>query len=187
MNTAQELIADARANPRRLNYGSAGIGSSQHLAAAMLIRATQIEIVHVPYKGTLLAQVDLLAGHISMILDTTACLPFMAAGKMKALVVASRKRNVALPDVPTFDEIGIPGVYSASWYGLMAPAGTPRLIIMRINNELNALMKTPEMAKRLADFGGDLGGGTPESFGEFITAEINRYAAVVKTSGAKLE
>ncbi len=187
VSTAQELIAAARANPRKLNYGSAGVGSSQHLAAAMLIRATQIEIVHVPYKGTALAEIDLMAGHISLILDTTACLPFVAAGKMKALAVAARKRNVALPDVPTFDEVGIAGVYSSSWYGLMAPAGTPRPIIQRINDELNTLMKTPEMVKRLADFGGDIGGGTPEAFGEFIASELKRYADVVKASGAKLD
>ncbi len=186
-STAQELIAQARTNPGKLNYGTAGVGSSQHLAAAMLIRAAQIEIVHVPYKGTALAEVDLMAGHISLILDTTACLPFVAAGKMKALAVAARKRNVALPNVPTFDEVGIPGVYSSSWYGLMAPAGTPRPMIQRINDELNAIMKTPEMAKRLAEFGGDLGGGTPEAFGAFVASEIKRYADVVKASGAILE
>ncbi len=106
---------------------------------------------------------------------------------MKALAVAARKRNVALPDVPTFDEVGIAGVYSSSWYGLMAPAGTPRPIIQRINDELNTLMKTPEMVKRLADFGGDIGGGTPEAFGEFIASELKRYADVVKASGAKLD
>jgi len=186
-NTAHELIAEARANPGKLNYGSAGVGSSQHLAAAMLIASTKINIVHVPYKGTSAAETDLIAGHIALLLDTTACLPFIAAGKMKALAVAARQRNPALPNVPTFDELGIPGVLSGAWYGVMAPAGTPREIVDRVNAEMNALLRTPEMRKRLADFGGEPGGGTPEEFGQFIAAETVRYADIVKLSGAKME
>jgi tripartite-type tricarboxylate transporter receptor subunit TctC len=186
-NTALELINEARANPGKLNYGSAGVGSSQHLAAAMLIAATKISIVHVPYKGTAMAETDLIAGHIALLLDTTACLPFVAAGKMKALAVAAKARNPALPNVPTFDELGIPGVLSGAWYGLMAPAGTPREIVDKVNAEANAMLRTPEMRKRLAEFGGEPGGGTPEEFGQFIAAETVRYADVVKLSGAKME
>jgi tripartite-type tricarboxylate transporter receptor subunit TctC len=186
-NTAHELIAEARANPGKLNYGSAGVGSSQHLAAAMLIVATKINIVHVPYKGTSAAETDLIAGHIALLLDTTACLPFIAAGKMRALAVAAKARNPALPNVPTFDELGIAGVHSGAWYGVMAPAGTPREVVDRVNAEMNALLRTPEMRKRLADFGGEPGGGTPEEFGQFIAAETLRYADVVKLSGAKME
>ncbi len=180
-NIGTELAAKAKPDGYTLLMGSVSPNAINiHLYP-------KLEIVHVPYKGTALAEVDLMAGHISLILDTTACLPFVAAGKMKALAVAARKRNVALPNVPTFDEVGIPGVYSSSWYGLMAPAGTPRPMIQRINDELNAIMKTPEMAKRLAEFGGDLGGGTPEAFGAFVASEIKRYADVVKASGAILE
>jgi tripartite-type tricarboxylate transporter receptor subunit TctC len=186
-NSAQDLLAHIKANPGKVNYGSGGVGSSQHLAAAMLIAATQINIVHVPYKGTAPAEADLIAGHVSMMLDTTACLPFVAAGRMKALAVASRKRNPALPQVPTFDELGVPGVYSSSWYGLLAPAGVPAEIVNRINAEANAVLRTPEMQKRLADFGGEVGGGSPQDFGKFIAAEIQRYAAIVKASGAKVE
>ena len=182
-----ELIAEARANPGKLNYGSAGVGSSQHLAAAMLIASTKINIVHVPYKGTSAAETDLIAGHIALLLDTTACLPFIAAGKMKALAVAAKARNPALPNVPTFDELGIPGVLSGAWYGVMAPAGTPREVVDRVNAEMNALLRTPEMRKRLADFGGEPGGGTPEDFGQFMAAETVRYADIVKLSGAKME
>jgi tripartite-type tricarboxylate transporter receptor subunit TctC len=186
-NSAHELIKLAKDNPGKINYGSGGVGSSQHLAAAMFIKATGVDIVHVPYKGTAPAEADLIAGHISMLLDTTACLPFVAAGKMKALAVASKARNPALPNVPTFDELGIPGVLSASWYGLMAPAGTPRAIIDKINSEVNALLRTPEMRKRLADFGGEVGGGTPEDFGRFMAGETARYADIVKASGAKVD
>ena len=186
-NSAHELIKLAKDNPGKINYGSGGVGSSQHLAAAMFIKATGVDIVHVPYKGTAPAEADLIAGHISMLLDTTACLPFVAAGKMKALAVASKARNPALPNVPTFDELGIPGVLSASWYGLMAPAGTPRAVIDKINSEVNALLRTPEMRKRLADFGGEVGGGTPEDFGRFMAGETARYADIVKASGAKVD
>ena len=109
LNSAQELLAHVKANPGKVNYGSAGVGSSQHLAASMLIAATGIDIVHVPYKGTGPAETDLIAGHIAMMLDTTACLPFVAGGRMKAFAVASKARNPALPNVPTFDETRHPG------------------------------------------------------------------------------
>jgi tripartite-type tricarboxylate transporter receptor subunit TctC len=186
-NSTEELIAHIKANPGKVNYGSGGVGSSQHLAAAMFIAATKTQIVHVPYKGTSPAETDLMAGHVSMMLDTTACLPFVAAGRMKALAVASRARNPALPSVPTFDELGIAGVYSSSWYGLMAPAGVPPEILQRINAEMNTILKTPAMRKRLAEFGGEVGGGSPEDFGRFMASETVRYAEIVKASGAKVE
>jgi len=186
-NTAQELLAYIKANPGKVNYGSAGVGSSQHLAASMLIAATGANIVHVPYKGTGPAETDLIAGHIAMMLDTTACLPFVAGGRMKALAVASKSRNPALPNVPTFDELGIPNVYSSAWYGLMAPAGLPLEIVNRVNTELNAVLKSPEVRKKIADFGGEQGGGTPAEFDRFVASELKRYADIVKASGAKVE
>ena len=186
-SSAQELIAYIKANPGKVNYGSAGVGSSQHLAASMLITSLGINIVHVPYKGTGPAETDLIAGHIAMMLDTTACLPFVASGRMKALAVASKARNPALPNVPTFDEIGVPGVYSSAWYGIMAPAGVPGEVVVRINAEINALLKTPEIRKRIADFGGEPGGGTPADFERFVASELRRYADIVKASGAKVE
>ena len=202
--TVKELIDIAKANPGKLNYGSAGVGSSQHLAAVQFIAATKVDIVHVPYKGTSPAEVDLIAGHVSLMLDTTTCLPFIASGKLRALAVASKKRNPALPDVPTLDEAGVPGVYASSWYGLMAPAGTPRPIIDklngilmpylsrpdvqdRLNAETNQVLQSAEMRKRMAEFGAEVGGGTPEEFGQFIVSEIKRYESIVRLSGAKLE
>jgi len=180
-SSAQELLAYIKANPGKVNYGSAGVGSSQHLAA------TGVNIVHVPYKGTGPAETDLIAGHIAMMLDTTACLPFVAGGRMKALAVASKSRNPALPNVPTFDEIGVPGVYSSAWYGIMAPAGLPQEIVSRINAELNAVLKSPDVRKKIADFGGEPGGGTPAEFDRFVASELKRYADIVKASGAKVE
>ena len=185
--SVQDLIAMARANPGKLNYGSAGVGSSQHLAGVVFKSATKIDIVHVPYRGTAPAEADLVAGHISLMLDTTTCLPFIAAGKLRALAVASKARNPALPDVPTFGEVGLPGIYASAWYGLMAPAGTPREIIERLNRETNQVLQSPDVRKRMADFGAEIGGGTPEEFAGFIASEIKRYEEIVRLSGAKVD
>lgn len=185
--SVKDLIEMARANPGKLNYGSGGVGSSQHLAAVQFMAAAKVDIVHVPYKGTSPAEADLVAGHISLMLDTTTCLPFIAGGKLRALAVASKKRNPALPNVPTFDEAGLPGVYASSWYGLMAPAGTPRPIIDRLNAEANAVLKSPDMQRRMTDFGAEVGGGSPEDFAGFISSEIKRYESIVRLSGAKFD
>ena len=173
--TVKDLVEMARANPGKLNYGSGGVGSSQHLAAVQFMSVANIQIEHVPYKGTAPAEADLMAGQISLMLDTTTCLPFIAAGKMRALAVASKERNPALPDVPTFDEVGLPGVYASSWYGLMAPAGTPQAIIDKLNAEANAVLQSAEIRKRMADFGAEIGGGTPDDFDRFIRSETKRY------------
>ena len=185
--TVKDVIDAAKANPGKLNYGSGGVGSSQHLAAVQFMSAAKIDIVHVPYKGTAPAEADLAAGHISLMLDTTTCLPFVASGRMRALAVASKKRNPALPDVPTFDEVGLPGIYASSWYGLMAPAGTPRPIIDKLNAQANEVLQSPDMKRRMAEFGAEVGGGTPEEFGQFIVSEIKRYESIVRLSGAKLD
>lgn len=185
--TVKDVIDAAKANPGKLNYGSGGVGSSQHLAAVQFMSAAKIDIVHVPYKGTAPAEADLAAGHISLMLDTTTCLPFVASGRMRALAVASKKRNPALPDVPTFDEVGLPGVYASSWYGLMAPAGTPRPVIDKLNAEANQVLQSADMKRRMAEFGAEVGGGTPEEFGRFIVSEIKRYESIVRLSGAKLD
>jgi len=185
--TVQDVIDAAKAAPGKLNYGSGGVGSSQHLAAVQFMTTAGIQLTHVPYKGTAPAEADLVAGHVSLMLDTTTCLPFIAGGKMRALAVASKKRSPALPNVPTFDEVGLPGIYASSWYGLMAPAGTPRAVVDKLNAEANAVLKSPEIQKRMADFGAEVGGGSPEDFGHFIGSEIRRYEAIVKASGAKMD
>jgi tripartite-type tricarboxylate transporter receptor subunit TctC len=185
--TVKDVIDAARAHPGKLNYGSAGIGSSQHLAAVQFNSAAGINIVHVPYRGTAPAEADLVSGHISLMLDTTTCLPFIAGGKLRALAVASKKRNPALPDVPTFDEVGLPGVYASSWYGLSAPAGTPRAILDKLNAEANQALKSPRFQKQMLDFGAEIGGGTAEEFGQFMASETKRYAEIVRISGAKID
>jgi tripartite-type tricarboxylate transporter receptor subunit TctC len=187
VNTVEELIARAKANPGKLNYGSGGVGSSQHLSGVMFKTATKTDIVHVAYKGTAPAETALIAGQVDLMLDTPACLPFIAAGRLKALAIAARSRNAALPNVPTLAELGVPGVYTATWYGVMAPAKTPREIVNRLNAEINAILLTPEMRKRLLEFAAEPGGGTPEDFAQFILSEIKRYAEIVKISGAKVD
>jgi tripartite-type tricarboxylate transporter receptor subunit TctC len=185
--TAKDLINAAKAAPGKLTYGTAGVGSSQHLAASLLGIATSSTMTHVPYKGAGIAQQDLLAGHINFMLDTTGPISFVQSGRMRALAVAAKTRSPALPNVPTFDEAGIANVHSSAWYGLMAPAGTPREIINRLNAEANVVLRDPETKKRLVALGADFGGGTPEDFGKFVAAEVVRYADVVKASGAKLD
>jgi tripartite-type tricarboxylate transporter receptor subunit TctC len=186
-NTAQELIAFAKANPGKLNFGSGGVGSSQHLAAVMLTTSAKIDIVHVAYKGTAPAGTDLIAGHLDLMLDTPVCLPYVAAGRLKALAVASKLRNPAIPNVPTFDELGIPDVRMGAWYGIMGPVGTPADVVRRVNAETNAVLQTPEMKKRMLEFAAEIGGGTPAEFDQFLVAELRRFADVVKVSGAKAE
>ncbi|NYE21656.1 Bug family tripartite tricarboxylate transporter substrate binding protein [Pigmentiphaga litoralis] len=184
--TAKDLIAYAKKHPGELTYGSGGVGSSQHLAGSMLKNAAKIDILHVPYKGSAPAVADLMGGQTSMMLDTGS-LGQVRAGKLKALAVASKTRLPMLPDVPTFDEIGVPGMHAGAWYGFMAPAGTPAPIIERLNTEINAILKTPETRKQLLELGAEIGGGTAQEFGAFSKAEIKRYADIVKQSGAKLE
>jgi len=185
--TVKDVVDFAKANPGKLNYASGGVGSSQHLAAVQFMQVAKVDLLHVPYKGTAPAEADVVAGHVSLMLDTTTCLPFIAGGKMRALAVASKKRNPALPNVPTFDEEGLPGIYASSWYGLMAPAGLPKPVLDKLNAEANAVLKSPDFQKRMVDFGAEIGGGTPEDFGNFIASEIKRYESIVKASGARLE
>lgn len=185
VNTAQELVARAKANPGKLNFGSGGVGSSQHLFGVMFKTATSIDVVHVAYKGTAPAETALVAGQVDLMLDPPTCLPFIAAGRLKALAVASKVRNPALPNVPTLDEVGIPGVYTSTFYGVMAPAKTPKEIVDRLNKEINEILQTPEMRKRLTEFAAEPGSGSPEEFGQFVLSEIERYGVIVKASGAQ--
>lgn len=182
-----DLVAAAKAEPGKLNYGSGGVGSSQHLAGAMFKYLTGADVLHIPYKGSGPAVSDLLAGQVDMMLDTGS-LAQVQAGALRALAVASRQRLPALPDVPTFDEAGVPKMYASAWYGIVAPAGTPADVVQRLNKEVNAVMSTPEVKQRMESMGALVPAGqTPEEFSTFIQAEIARYAEIVKISGAKME
>jgi len=182
--TAQELVAYAKANPGKLNFGSGGVGSSQHLFAVMFKAATDIDIVHVAYKGTSPSETALVAGQVDFMLDPPTCLPFVQAGKLRILGVASNVRNSALPDVPTLDEQGIKGVYTSTFYGIMGPPGMPKDITDRLNKEINAILQTDDMKSRLAKLAADPGKGTPEEFKAYVMSEMKRYGEIVKLSGA---
>lgn len=181
----KEIVAAAKREPGRYTYGSAGIGSSQHLAGAQFKTSAGISINHIPYKGSGPAASDLIAGHIDMMIDTGS-LGHIKGGSLRALAVASKQRIPALPDVQTFEEAGTPMVASA-WYGVMLPAKAPPEIAARLNREFNALLARPEIRERLQAIGAEVGGGSVESFTRFALTEVERYEQIVRASGAPRE
>jgi tripartite-type tricarboxylate transporter receptor subunit TctC len=184
-NSPKELVAIAKASPGKLNFGSGGVGSSQHLFSVMFNTATGIQTVHVPYKGTAPAENGLIAGDVDYMVDPPTALPFVEAGRMKALAVASDRRSPALPNVPTLDELGIPNVHTSTWYGFLAPAGTPKVIVDKLNREINAILKMPDIQARLLKNAAQSYDWTPEQFTKFANEELERYKEVVRASGAK--
>ena len=184
-NSAKDLVAIAKASPGKLNFGSGGVGSSQHLFSVMFNTSTGIQTVHVPYKGTAPAENGLIAGEIDYMVDPPTALPFVEAGRLKALAVASATRSPALPNVPTLDEVGIPNVHTSTWYGIIAPAGTPKAIVDRLNKEINAVLKMPDIQARLLKNAAQSYDWTPEQFTKFAKEELERYKEVVRASGAK--
>lgn len=185
--SVDELIAFAKANPGKLTYGSGGIGSTQHLAGVRFMQAAKIDMLHVPYKGTAPAEADLMAGHVSVMLDTAPSIPLIASGRLRALAVAAPQRTPVLPNVATLDELGVPDVHITTWYGVMAPTGTPVEIIERLNKEITQALGTPELRKKMAEMGADTVPGSPQDFGHFVTKESERYKEIVQASGAKLD
>ncbi len=181
----KDIVAAAKQTPGKFTYGSAGIGSSQHLAGAQFKNSAAIDISHVPYKGSGPAASDLMAGHIDMMIDTGS-LGSIKGGVLRPLAVASKARIAALPDVPTFTEAGTPMIASA-WYGVMLPANAPADVVTRLNKEFNTLLQNPEIRSRLQGIGAELGGGTAESFARFAISEIKHYEQIVKQSGAPKE
>ncbi len=182
--TAQDLVTLAKEKPGKLNFGSGGVGSSQHLFGVMFNKAANLDVVHVPYKGTSPAEAALVAGQVDFMLNPATALAFVSAGKLKALGVASPARNAAMPDLPTLDEQGIKGVYTSTFYGIMAPAKTPKEIVERLNKEIVAILATDEMKARLAKLAADPGTESPEEFKKYVLGEIDRYGEIVKLSGA---
>ena len=183
-----EFTAYARAHPGVLNYASNGNGSAAQLAAAMYEHMAGVKMVHVPYKGIAPALTDLLGGQVQLMFGTVVALvPHIQAGKLRALAVTSRKRSPLLPDVPTLAASGLPDYQAGSWYGIEAPAGTPRPIIEQLNAVIVKALRQPEVAKRLAAEGTEVIGSTPEEFGDHIRAELERVAKIVRAAGIKAE
>lgn len=186
--TLQELVAYARANPRKISYGSAGTGSITHLAVELLKKEAGIDLVHVPYRGAAPAVNDLLGGHVQMVvLDTPVLLPHIRADKVRALAVTSGKRSAALPDVPTTGEAGLPKVISDNWYGLSAPAGVPADVIEKLRKAAVSTLSSADIKRQFESQDAVPAPMSSTDFAAFIQAEQSKWGPIVVATGAKLE
>ncbi len=183
-----ELVAIAKAKPGALNYASSGVGSTQHLAGELFQLISGTKMVHVPYKGSGPAVVDLIAGHVSMNFDTMPpVLPHIRSGKMRALALTTPQRSPLLPQTPTMVEAGMKGFKMTNWYGVMAPAKTSRDIVTRLNSEINKIMAMPDAKAKLEEAGTQLNPMTTEQFATFLGSEVAKYARLIKAAGVTLD
>ena len=188
VNDIKAFIEYARKNPGKLNYGSAGAGTSHHLAGELFKQQTKTFITHIPYRGAGPALQDLISGNVDMMFDGLgSSANHIKGGRIKALMVSGSKRNPAFPDVPCAAEVGLPEYTVTTWYGIWAPKGTPAEVQTRIVEELRKAAATDELKAIWASNGAEFGNLTPPQFGSFVSNEVKRWAAVVKASGAKLE
>ena len=187
VNTTAELVAYAKKNPGKLNYGSAGIGTGPHMAAELFKMMAGVDIVHVPYRGASLATQDTLSGQVHMTLTAVSGLgDYIQTGKLKALGVSTAQRSELLPDVPTIAET-VPGYESSALFGVGAPAGTPKEIIALLNREINAGLRDPVIKKRMDDLGGGVFISTPEEYGRVLAEDTEKYGRIVKATGARMD
>jgi tripartite-type tricarboxylate transporter receptor subunit TctC len=186
---ALDLIKLLKANPGKHNYGSSGIGTYPHLSAEMFKwRAGGLFVVHIPYRGTGLVISDLIAGQITFLMDSiVSAQSHIREGRVRALAVTGAQRSASLPQVPTFAELGVPGMAFSNWFGFFAPAGTPGEIVDRLNRELNAIVRSPEVQERLRSLGADDAGGTPQQFARVFRDEHDSWKAVIQRAGIKAE
>ena len=184
----KDFVALAKAKPGSFSFASSGAGGAPHLTGELFRSVTGIDLVHVPYKGSGPAVTDLVAGRVQVMFDgAPALLAHVRSGKLRVLAAASPQRNPLAPDAPTFAELGYPGIEVALWYGLMAPAGTPRAIVDRLNAELARILNLPDIRERFAAQGAAATPTTPEQFAQFMRREIARWEPVVKRAGVKAE
>jgi tripartite-type tricarboxylate transporter receptor subunit TctC len=182
--TLRQFINLARAHPGKLNFGSGGAGTTNHLANELLKHLEKINIVHVPYKGVTQAMTAMMGGEVDeVVMPVTTAIPQVRAGKVRALAVLSEQRITALPDVPTTKEAGVNGFTMPVWYGMFAPAATPREIVLRLNRELVRALEAPDIRERLTALDVEPWPGTPEQLGELLRADIERYATIVRSAG----
>ena len=187
-NNIKELIAFARTKPGGVSYGSSGVGTGPHLAAALLANMAKVEMTHVPYKGVAPAMTDLLGGQLQLIVSTVlSAMPQIQSGKLRGLAVTTLKRSAALPNVPTVAESGVPGYEATAWSMLMVPAQTPHALITRIHTATARAIDNADVRKRYAAEGGEAVGSTPEVAAKYLTAEIQRWAKVIKEAGVRSE
>ncbi len=188
VKSVAEFIAYAKANPGKLNFGSGGAGATPHLAGEMLKTMASLQITHVPYKGGAPALADLIGGQIQFMCENIpGTLPFVRAGKLRALAITDLKRSPLLPELPTLDESGLKGYQIVGWNGLFVPARTPHAVIDKLHTAVVGALQQPDMKERLATLGADAVGDTPQHFAQFIKADIAKWAQVVKQAGLKVE
>ena len=186
--TVKELIDYARAQPGKLSYASSGAGTSIHLSGELFKMLAKVDMVHIPYKGSAPAMTDMIGGQVQVMFDNMpSALPHVKAGKLRALAVTSAQRSPSAPEVPTMGEAGVAGFDVQSWFGLVAPKGTPKDIIARLNAESVKALATADIKERFMELGAVPGPMSPEAFGDYIRSEIIRWGEVVKVSGAKVE
>lgn len=188
VNSVRELIKLAKEKPGQINFASSGSGTSIHLSGELFKTMAGVDMTHIPYKGSAPAITDLIGGQVQVMFDNLpSSLPQIKAGKLRALAVTSVQRAPALPDVPTIAESGLPGFEASSWFGVLAPAGTPPAIIARLNADLGQWLQSPDAREKLLAQGALAAGGSPEAFAAHIRAETEKWARVVKVSGAKVD
>jgi len=188
VNSVKELLEYARAHPGELNFGSPSSGSTPHLAGELFSALTGVKMVHVPYKGAAAGLNDLIAGRVQLSFDNIPpAIPHVRGGKLRALAVTSARRSALLPEIPTMIEAGIAGFDVSAWFGLLAPAGTPREAIQRVQAETAKALQAGELRERLNQLGFDVVGGTPEAFAELIRGETLRWSRIIRDSGARAD
>jgi tripartite-type tricarboxylate transporter receptor subunit TctC len=184
----RELIALARANPGKLTFGSSGTGAASHLAAELFKAMAGVDLLHVPYKGTGQALTDLLAGHVNlMFAPAQTVMPYVRAGKLRALAVTGSKRSETLPDLPTVGESGLPGYEAVGWFGLLAPAATPKAMVAKLSAEANRVLAMSDVREKMLGLGADPAGNTPEEFARFIRGDQAKWSKLMKEAGIQAE
>ena len=187
-NDVASLVELARKQPGKLTFASSGQGTSHHLSGELLKAVANVDILHVPYKGSAPAHVDLMGGSVDIMFDNILPVsPHVKSGKLKALAVTTKARAPSMPDVPTMAESGYPNFEAVAWFGLLAPAGTPAPIVERLSAEVNKILKSPEINARLTGMGANVMGTTPQEFSAFMKAEIEKWAPVVKRANIVLD
>jgi len=187
-SSVKELIALAKAKPGELNYASSGSGAAAHLAGELFKSMTGVDMVHVPYKGAQPALTDVIAGQAQLMFATSASvIPYIKAGRLRALAVTTAQRSGTVPELPTVSEAGVPGFEAITWHGVVVPAATPRPLVERLNVDIVKVLRMRDLRERLESLGAEVAPGTPQDFADYIAREIPKWAKVVKDSGARAE
>jgi tripartite-type tricarboxylate transporter receptor subunit TctC len=188
LSSLEELVAYARANPGKLNFGSSGPGSVAHLSGEMFKNQAKLDITHIAYKGGIISVQDLVAGHVQIVFsDALPAMQFIRSGKLRAIAVTGPERSPFVPDVPTCVESGMPGLVAVNWWGVLLPAGTPKPIVQKYHDDFVKVMQMPDVKQRFGELGVDAVSSTPEEFAAFMRKEAEKYAKLIKEADIKVE